>query len=103
MLEETLVRNVKTLQYLLDGLAVQQVTTNAFREMGLHLRTGNEFPVQGVVSLLQRKGVVPHETGFTEHRVQLCRPFASIQFVRVCHHILKSLDLLQIYRKYLRI
>ena len=49
------------------------------------------------VLTLQSEGVVPHETGFTEHRVQLRRPLRPIKLVCVCHHILKSFYLLQIF------
>ena len=86
VLEETLVRNVKPFQYLLDRLAVQKPPGNTLRKMGLHLRAGHILPIQGIVPLLQSKGMVPHETGLTQHCVQLRRPLASIELVCVCHH-----------------
>ncbi len=96
MVKEALICNVKAFQYLLGRLAVQEPSSDTLRKMRLHPCAGDILPIQGIVPLLQREGMVPNKASLTQHRVQLRRPLCPIELVCVCHHILKSFDLLQI-------
>ncbi len=86
MVKETLVRQIKTFQNFLRRLAVQQLPQDALCEMSLHLPTRNILSKKGIVPLLQGEGMVPYETSFAQHRVQLRRPLRPIELVCVCHH-----------------
>lgn len=84
--KEMLVRQIKTFQHLLCRLAMKQPPRYSLREMRLHLSTRDIFPIQGIVPLLQGKGMVPYETSLAKHRVQLCRSLRTIELVCVCNH-----------------
>ena len=69
--KETLVRGVKTLQYLLNGLAVQTAAGDSAGKMMLHPRTGAIPACQTVVAFLKCESVVPDKTGLAQHRIYL--------------------------------
>ena len=86
VLEETLIRCIKTLKHLLHSLAMKQTTGNSLSEMLLHSIQTDVSAEKTLVSLLQCQGVVPYETALSEHRVNLAVAPALIECVFVGHH-----------------
>ena len=69
--KETLVRGIKPLQYLLDGLAVQTAAADTLCKMLLHCIQTDVSVKQTVVAFLKCEGVVPDKTGLAQHRIYL--------------------------------
>lgn len=78
MLEEALIRQIKSFDDFLNGLRVQAIHSVSFSEVSLESAYRYKRFVDSVILSLQGKASVPNETGIGKHTVDMLVVFAVV-------------------------